>query len=140
MPEDDTADPVDGEAENPAVESDEEEKSESISRLYAADASSGVPAAGAETSSKTTRIAILSDIHYVTDQLISEAGKANLELSAKAEVRLMEEIDAIVSSALKDAAAANPNVLLVCGDLVSNGELLGARPSPFPITIRRYST
>ncbi|MER2149932.1 MAG: hypothetical protein ABS987_12400, partial [Ruminococcus sp.] len=29
--------------------------------------------------------------------------------------------------ALKDAAAAQPDALLVCGDLVSNGELSGAR-------------
>jgi len=115
------------EAENASVESDEKATGEGSALSDAAEASHEVPAADAETPSKVTRIAILSDIHYVTDQLLSEAGKANVELSAKAEVRLMEEIDAIVTSALKDAASTNPDVMVVCGDLVSNGELLGAR-------------
>ena len=75
----------------------------------------------------TTRIAIMSDIHYVTDQLISEIGRENLKNAAMTEFRLMEEIDAILNAALEEASASSPDALLICGDLVSNGELLGAR-------------
>ena len=74
-----------------------------------------------------TRIAIMSDIHYVTDQLISELGREDLSNAALTEIRLMEEIDAILNAALKGASDINPDALLICGDLVSNGELLGAK-------------
>lgn len=74
-----------------------------------------------------TRIAIMSDIHYVTDQLISELGRENLSNAALTEIRLMEEIDAMLNAALKGASDTNPDALLICGDLVSNGELLGAK-------------
>lgn len=83
--------------------------------------------ATAGTNTTTTRIAIMSDIHYVTDQLISEIGRDNLKDAAMTEFRLMEEIDAILNAALEEASASNPDALLICGDLVSNGELLGAR-------------
>ena len=69
----------------------------------------------------------MSDIHYVTDQLISEIGRENLKNAAMTEFRLMEEIDAILNAALKGASDTNPDALLICGDLVSNGELLGAK-------------
>ena len=74
-----------------------------------------------------TRIAIMSDIHYVTDQLIGELGREDLSNAALTEIRLMEEIDAILNAALKGASDTNPDALLICGDLVSNGELLGAK-------------
>ena len=80
-----------------------------------------------EGKSTRTRIAIMSDIHYVTDQLISELGRDNLYDAALTEDRLMEEIDAILTAALEGASKAEPDALLICGDLVSNGELLGAK-------------
>lgn len=83
--------------------------------------------AGEQTGSGTTRIAILSDIHYVTDQLYTEAGRQNLELIGQTEGRLMEEVEVVLSCALSSAASADPDALLVCGDLVSNGEYTGAQ-------------
>ena len=80
-----------------------------------------------EGNATTTRIAIMSDIHYVTDRLVSELGRQNLKDWAATEFRLMEEIDAILTAALEGASKAEPEALLICGDLVSNGELLGAR-------------
>ncbi len=80
-----------------------------------------------DENSKRTRIAIMSDIHYVTDRLISELGRDDLKNAALTETRLMEEIDAILTAALKGASKAEPDALLICGDLVSNGELLGAK-------------
>ena len=79
------------------------------------------------SATRKTRIAILSDIHYISDQLLSEAGKKNVAAVGQIEGRLTTEIGMILDAALKDAAAAQPDALLVCGDLVSNGELSGAR-------------
>jgi len=79
------------------------------------------------SATRKTRIAVLSDIHYISDQVLSEAGKKNVAAVGQIEGRLTTEIDMILDAALKDAAAAQPDALLVCGDLVSNGELSGAR-------------
>ena len=78
--------------------------------------------------SRKVRVAILSDIHYVPDALaLSDAGRANLEEAGLSENRLMMEVDGILSAALSEASATKPNVLLVCGDMVSNGENAGAQ-------------
>lgn len=37
-----------------------------------------------------------------------------------------QEIDTILDVALEQAAKENPDVLLACGDLLSNGEYVGA--------------
>jgi len=79
------------------------------------------------SATRKTRIAVLSDIHYISDQVLSEAGKKNVAAVGQIEGRLTTEIDMILDAALKDAAAAQPDALLVCGDLVSNGELSSAR-------------
>ena len=79
-----------------------------------------------EPTSRKVRVAILSDIHYVLDNTTNEAGAKNLEEAANTEMRLMQEIDGILSAALDEASGVNPDVLLVCGDLLSNGEQSGA--------------
>ena len=79
------------------------------------------------TTSTSTRIAILSDIHYLADELKSAQGRNGLAFSAQTEARLMEEIDAILDAALSGAANTSPDILLVCGDLLSNGEYIGAQ-------------
>ena len=89
-------------------------------------APAGTEGGSSDPSVRKTRIAVLSDIHYVSDQL-SETGKMNVAIVGQTEGRLTTEIGMILDAALKDAAAAQPDALLVCGDLVSNGELSGAR-------------
>ena len=74
---------------------------------------------------KQVKIAIFSDIHYVIDQQRSEAGEKAMHYSALTESRMEQEIDTILDVALEQAAGEKPDVLLVCGDLLSNGEHAG---------------
>ena len=74
---------------------------------------------------KQVKIAIFSDIHYVIDQIRSREGEAAMHYSALTESRMEQEIDTILDTALEQAAAENPDVLLACGDLLSNGEYAG---------------
>lgn len=89
----------------------------------------GIPAGAgtAETAGRTVRIAILSDLHYVTDRLIAQEGREALYKASQTEQRLMAEIDMLLTAALGEAEKENPDALLICGDLTSNGELLGAQ-------------
>ena len=122
------------ETEDESEETEEPETEIEAEEIETEARKSGKPAAAsakmtADTSSGTARkvrVAILSDIHYVVDNTTSEAGEANLEKAANTEIRLMQEIDGILGAALDEASAANPDVLLVCGDLVSNGEYVSA--------------
>ena len=75
---------------------------------------------------RQVKIAIFSDIHYVVDAARTEIGVAALHYSALTESRMEQEIDTILDVALEQAAKENPDVLLACGDLLSNGEYIGA--------------
>ena len=79
------------------------------------------------TQEKQVKIAIFSDIHYVIDQQRSEAGEAAMHYSALTESRMEQEISTILDVALEQAAGENPDVLLACGDLLSNGVYAGAK-------------
>ncbi len=79
------------------------------------------------TQEKQVKIAIFSDIHYVIDQQRSGAGEAAMHYSALTESRMEQEISTILDVALEQAAEENPDVLLACGDLLSNGEYAGAK-------------
>ncbi|MDO4859773.1 MAG: metallophosphoesterase [Bacillota bacterium] len=85
--------------------------------------SAGVNAAEKTSATETLNIAILSDIHYVSDENRSGAATEDFQNAEKAENRMMSEIDLILSQALEDAGETNPDAMLVCGDLCSNGEL-----------------
>ena len=74
---------------------------------------------------KQVKIAIFSDIHYVIDQQRSEAGEEAMHYSALTESLMEQEIDTILDVALEQAAGEKPDVLLACGDLLSNGEHAG---------------
>lgn len=78
------------------------------------------------TDEKVVKIAIISDIHYVVDKYRTEIGEAALQYSALTESRMEQEIDTILDVTLEQAAKVNPDVLLACGDLLSNGEYVGA--------------
>lgn len=78
--------------------------------------------AGTEAAAKTVKIAILSDIHYVNDENREAAATDAFRSAEKSEKRMMSEIGLILDQALNDAAGADPDVMLVCGDLCSNGE------------------
>ena len=87
-------------------------------------AEANTPSAEAE---KQVKVAIISDIHYVVDSQRTEAGEKALQTSAAGESRMLEEIDTILSVALNQVKDWKPDVVLSCGDLLSNGELLGAQ-------------
>ena len=48
-----------------------------------------------EKAEKQVKVAIISDIHYVTDSQRTEAGEKALQTSAAEESRMLEEIDMI---------------------------------------------
>ena len=79
--------------------------------------------------SKTISIAILSDTHYISNDQreASESSHALVDLTARTEIRMLEEIDGIITVALNQVKDSTPDVLLVCGDLTSNGEYSGAQ-------------
>ena len=79
--------------------------------------------AGAGSGKETVNIAILSDIHYVSDENREAAGTDAFKDAEETENRLMTEIGLILDQTLKDASATSPDAMLVCGDLCSNGEL-----------------
>ena len=78
------------------------------------------------TDVRQVKIAIVSDIHYVVDEIRSKKGEEALQYSALTESRMEQEIDTILDVALEQTAKENPDVLLACGDLLSNGEYVGA--------------
>ena len=78
------------------------------------------------TDVRQVKIAIISDIHYVVDEIRSKNGEEALQYSALTESRMEQEIDTILDVALEQTAKENPDVLLACGDLLSNGEYVGA--------------
>ena len=78
-----------------------------------------------KTAERHVKIAIISDIHYVIDQQRSQTGEEAMHYSALTESRMEQEISTILDTALEQAAGENPDVLLACGDLLSNGEFAG---------------
>ena len=82
-----------------------------------------IPQDSEAASKETVKIAILSDIHYVSDENRSGAAQDDLKKAASSEMRMMSEIDLILKQALKDATGTDPDAMVVCGDLCSNGEL-----------------
>ena len=78
---------------------------------------------GAASDKETVKLAILSDIHYVSVANRSGAEREDFQHAEKAENRMMSEIGLILDQALSDAADTDPDAMLVCGDLCSNGEL-----------------
>ena len=97
---------------------------------------SAMPVSAAEDeqtggSTETLSLAILSDIHYVSDENRAAAGSPAFEKAALTENRMMAEIDLILDQALRESldpeegiVEAKPDAALVCGDLCSNGELM----------------
>ena len=78
------------------------------------------------TEKKTVSIAILSDTHYVSDAQ-RKGHEENINKTATTEIRMLDEIDGIITVALDQVSQSDPDVMLVCGDLTSNGELSGAQ-------------
>ena len=80
---------------------------------------------GTASGKQTVKLAILSDIHYVSAANRGGNATEDFKKAELAENRMMSEIDLILSQALKDAAGTQPDAMLVCGDLCSNGEYSG---------------
>ncbi len=76
----------------------------------------------AKTDTDTLKLAILSDIHYVSKDNRLNAETDGFKDAELTEMRMMKEIGAILDEALLEAGETNPDAMLVCGDLCSNGE------------------
>lgn len=79
---------------------------------------------------RTVRLAVLSDVHYVNPEDVPVEGTAartHFNHAENAEMRLMSEIDPILVKALDSAVATNPDAMLVSGGLTSNDELANAQ-------------
>ena len=76
----------------------------------------------AQGKTETLKLAILSDIHYVSDANRANADTEGFKNAELTEMRMMKEIGAILDEALDQAATTGPDAMLVCGDLCSNGE------------------
>ncbi|MBP3195568.1 MAG: metallophosphoesterase [Butyrivibrio sp.] len=72
-------------------------------------------------------IAILSDTHYVSNDQKQGHGIQNMDTTAVTEMRMLEEIDNIINVSLDQVTEFDPDCLLICGDLTSNGEYSGAQ-------------
>ncbi len=84
-------------------------------------------AAEAEQATMHLTIAILSDTHYVSNDQKQGAGIDNMDVTSVTEMRMLEEIDSIINVTLKQVTDVEPDCLLICGDLTSNGEYSGAQ-------------
>ena len=80
----------------------------------------------AEEEKRRLSIAILSDTHYVSEAQKEGHGQEHLDNTATTEMRMLEEIDSIINVSLEQVQERDPDCLLICGDLTSNGEYSGA--------------
>ncbi len=76
---------------------------------------------------KRVTLAILSDVHYMGEDQKPDGSEQLIEAASISELRLIEEVQATVDVALDQVVVTKPDVILVCGDLTSNGELDGAK-------------
>lgn len=67
------------------------------------------------------KIAVTTDIHYLSPS-ITDSGPAFLRFTSGSGGKDLLHIDAIVDAFTRDLAAAPPDILVVTGDLTSNGE------------------
>ncbi len=67
------------------------------------------------------RMAILSDVHLMAPELLRQTGKAFDEYIAQ-DRKLLRESPELLDSAFAHVAAANPQVILITGDLTKDGE------------------
>jgi len=75
------------------------------------------------------RLAILTDVHYLSSALVTEAGDSALTSAAEDENRMIRESDGLLTQAVAQLKASKdkPDIMLVCGDLTSNGEAENAK-------------
>lgn len=67
------------------------------------------------------RMAILSDVHLMAPELLRQTGKAFDEYIAQ-DRKLLRESPELLDTAFAHVAAANPQVILITGDLTKDGE------------------
>lgn len=79
------------------------------------------PLALGQNSDKDFTIYIASDIHYLSDKL-SDQGAAYEKFVTSGDGKLLKYIDEITDTFVYEIQKNKPNVLIVSGDLTSNGE------------------
>lgn len=83
-----------------------------------------IPAAAdsAEENSGELKVAVISDMHYLSPNMIKDT--ADFEYTMNFDRKLLAESDAILDEFLNAVREDQPDVLLIPGDMSSNGELL----------------
>ncbi len=76
---------------------------------------------GAEGEPKELRIAIASDLHYLSQEL-TDNGPLFQEVVARGDGKLMLDIEAITEAFTEQMIAEKPDMLILSGDLSFNGE------------------
>lgn len=76
---------------------------------------------GAEGELKELRIAIASDLHYLSQEL-TDNGPLFQEVVARGDGKLMLDIEAITEAFTEQMVAERPDLLILSGDLSFNGE------------------
>ncbi|MBQ3404312.1 MAG: S-layer homology domain-containing protein [Oscillospiraceae bacterium] len=87
-------------------------------------------ALAAETEPTELKLGILSDIHYFDYEALGPRAGDNTDrfvYAGEMELRLMAETEGILNAALSGLEEYGPDVVLVCGDLTSNGESSNAQ-------------
>lgn len=69
------------------------------------------------------KIAVISDTHIMSKELLVEDGRA-YQAYLRKERKLLQESEAIAQATVEKLLAEKPDVVLVCGDLSKDGELL----------------
>lgn len=67
------------------------------------------------------KVAVISDTHYLSPTMISDT--ADYKFTLDSDRKLLSESDAILDTMLDNVRADKPDVLLIPGDLTTNGEL-----------------
>ena len=73
--------------------------------------------------SKTLKIAVLSDLHYMDPSLLKADGSA-FQLYLMQDPKLLAESGAILQQILHKLVSEKPDLVLISGDLTKDGELI----------------
>ena len=79
----------------------------------------------AQSETQTYSFAVLTDVHFISEPGAEDL--ANVQARGVTEGRLTAEAQRLFDKAFSDALATEPDAVLFCGDLTSNGEKVNAQ-------------
>ena len=72
---------------------------------------------------ESKKIIVISDVHIMAEKLLRKNGKAFQDYLRK-DRKLLQESCAIAKELVEQIIAEEPDLVLVCGDMTKDGELL----------------